>query len=554
MRSGAEKAGPLGLSLLLGLFLLVYLLPLGARPLLAPDEVRYAEIPREMLESGDLVVPRAAGLRYFEKPVLGYWATAASFTLLGRHAFALRLPSALATGLTALVLFFLVRRFGGGRGPALLTALVYLTCFEVMVLGVFGLLDALLALFLTGALAAFFSASRQERGSKRERVLLALFGALCGLAFLTKGFVAFALPAVTIAPFLLWESRGRDILRMAWIPLATALLVALPWGILIHLREPEFWRHFFWHEHVQRFTAKDVDHQASFWYLFAVLPLGALPWTVLAPAALAGLRRAGGHPALLRYAACWLFFPLIFFSASSGKLESYILPCFAPLAVLLAGGLHAGAEAGSRWLRRAGTVLLAALVLLATAGFARLVMRGLEGAPLYSSGWPAALGLGVLAAFFLILLTSAQQRLARAALLLFALAPVPLLASVPLLFPDRVLERKCPEALLRRNAERVGPEAILVADDDALLSVAWYYQREDIAQLGRGGELMDGLRHPDARHRLLTTLEVGVLARKHPGRVVLVSKIRDYEKRKTWLPTPTFEDRSGRRGFVFVQY
>jgi 4-amino-4-deoxy-L-arabinose transferase len=547
-------AGRYGLLLLAAVFLLVYLLPLGARPLVAPDETRYAEIPREMLASGDWVVPRAAGLRYFEKPVLGYWISAASLSLFGENAFALRLPSALATGLTALILFFLVRRFGGGRDPALLAALAYLSCVEVMVLGVIGLLDAPLTLFLTGALVSFFAASRAERGSPRERGFLTLFGLLCGLAFLTKGFLAFAVPALAVGPFLVWEGRGRDLIRMAWIPLAVAILVALPWGLLVHLREPDFWRHFFWHEHLERFTAKDFDHHSGFWDLFLVLPLGALPWTALAPAALAGLRRSDAEHSLLRLAACWLVFPFLFFSASSGKLETYILPCFAPLSLLLALGLHAGAEAGRHRLRRAGTATLAAVLLLGTAGFALAVFRGLGGEPLYARGWPAALGLAALAANFLLLLASARQRRGARALLLFALAPVPLLASVTLLVPDAALERKCPGALLERNADRIGPDSILVADDDALLSVSWYYRREDVFQLGRGGELMYGLGHEDARHRLLNTLDLGVLARQHPGRVVLVSKIRDYGKVRPWLPPPSFEDRSGERGFVFVEY
>ena len=69
--------------LLLSFFLLSYILPLGARDLVVPDETRYAEIPREMIASGDWVVPHLNGVRYFEKPALGYWVHAGSILLFG---------------------------------------------------------------------------------------------------------------------------------------------------------------------------------------------------------------------------------------------------------------------------------------------------------------------------------------------------------------------------------------------------------------------------------------------------------------------------------------
>ena len=83
---------------IIGIFLLLYILPLGIRPIIIPDESRYAEIPREMIASGDWIVPTLNGLKYFEKPVLGYWLNAVSIKLFGENAFAVRFPSAAATG------------------------------------------------------------------------------------------------------------------------------------------------------------------------------------------------------------------------------------------------------------------------------------------------------------------------------------------------------------------------------------------------------------------------------------------------------------------------
>ena len=92
---------------LLGLFAAAYLLPLGAAPLFTPDEFRYAEIPREMIAGGDWVVPRLNGLRYFEKPPMGYWLVGGSLSAFGLNPFAARLPSALSAGIVAFVVFLL---------------------------------------------------------------------------------------------------------------------------------------------------------------------------------------------------------------------------------------------------------------------------------------------------------------------------------------------------------------------------------------------------------------------------------------------------------------
>ena len=108
----------------IGIFLLLYILPLGARPLFYPDETRYAEIPREMIASGDWVVPRINGLRYFEKPVLGYWLNATAMNLFGQNAFSLRFPSAISVGISALMVFLLLQRFAGGYSAGIIAAVV----------------------------------------------------------------------------------------------------------------------------------------------------------------------------------------------------------------------------------------------------------------------------------------------------------------------------------------------------------------------------------------------------------------------------------------------
>ncbi|MCP4454087.1 MAG: phospholipid carrier-dependent glycosyltransferase, partial [Planctomycetes bacterium] len=324
--------------LILG-YIVVYILPLGVRPLVVPDETRYGQMGRAILDTGDWVVPRLNGLRYFEKPILGHWAHAISLKLFGDHAFAIRLPSALAVGGMALWIVILVRRFWGGTALALLCAGLFMTCVEVYIVGTICVLDSLLALFVTGAMVSFFYAYREDH-VPRKRLYAAGFGICCGLAFLTKGLVGVVIPGVAIVPFLIWQRQTRQVFRHLWLVILTFLVTVMPWLVLVHQREPDFWHYFFWVEHIERFLSPHSgQHPEPLWYFVPVLIGGCFPWTLfLVPAGL-GLRKCEDSSGLLKYAACWLVFPFLFFSASSGKLSTYILPCFVPLVLILGQGL-----------------------------------------------------------------------------------------------------------------------------------------------------------------------------------------------------------------------
>src|SRR5262245_25480219 len=113
-RAGSDTRFAVRSTWMLAVITSCYVAGVVARPLVAPDEFRYAEVPREMLSSGDFVVPRLDGVLYFEKPPLGYWLVAASMSTFGENAVAVRLPFTLATLLTAAIVFALTRRFGSG--------------------------------------------------------------------------------------------------------------------------------------------------------------------------------------------------------------------------------------------------------------------------------------------------------------------------------------------------------------------------------------------------------------------------------------------------------
>jgi 4-amino-4-deoxy-L-arabinose transferase len=155
-------------------------------------------------------------------------------------------------------------------------AAVFLTSFQVYALAC-STRCPVFSLFVTASLVCFYIAFQAIRTA--QRLWLALFGLACGLGFLTKGFLAFAIPVVTIAPFLVWEKRWKDMFTLPWIPLGISLAVILPWAIIIHLREPDYWRHFIFVEHLKRFASSDNKglHSNPFWFLLPYLIGGLSP-------------------------------------------------------------------------------------------------------------------------------------------------------------------------------------------------------------------------------------------------------------------------------------
>ncbi len=537
------------------LFILLYIIPLGFRPIIIPDETRYGEIPREMIASGDWIVPRLNGLPYLEKPVLGYWINALSILSFGENAFAIRFPSALAAGLISLLLFFMVRRSGEDHPLGILVSIVFLTCLEVVGVGTFSVLDTLLSFFITGVMVTFFL-SHIEEDLRRKRGYLSVAGIFCGLAFLTKGFVAVAVPVIAILPFMAWEKRLKMLFRICWIPLLTALVVSLPWAVMIHIREPDFWHFFLWNEHIRRFMAANAQHSQSAFYFLGVLPGAALPWTFLSPAAISGLKLENGKTKLLRFAICWFVFPLLFFSACKGKLATYVLPCFPAFAILTAVGLQNYLKGGREKAFNAGASLMAVFTGIAAASLLVIQIEGFHGFKPYTETWKWVLLLAGFLAFIVLMVFSARTSVLRRKIMLFALAPVLLLFVSTGAIPQPILERKAPGEFLLGQAHRLHPGTILVSEESLLRAVCWFYRRSDVYLIGDAGELDYGFRHDGLKDRLLDFEELKKLVSENhgTGRVILIANTRDYNRWKLNLPVPIFEESNGDRRYIFAQF
>src|SRR5204863_272810 len=262
------------------LLALAWFATLPVRPLLDPDEGRYAEIPREMLASGDWVTPRFDGLLYFEKPPLQYWATAIAYEVFGVSEWSSRLWSVgLAFACLPLTFAWVARLYGGAAARLALTALAVSPYF--LIVGHINLLDGAFTFFLTATVLAFTLAQTSPPRSPAERRWMLTAWAAAALAVLSKGIVVGVLAGAALVIYTLIE---RDSLTWRRLHLAAGLPlfagVAAPWFVVVSLRNPAFPGFFFVHEHFARFLTTVHQRVEPWWYFLPLLLVGVLPWVV----------------------------------------------------------------------------------------------------------------------------------------------------------------------------------------------------------------------------------------------------------------------------------
>jgi 4-amino-4-deoxy-L-arabinose transferase-like glycosyltransferase len=360
------------LVLLTVLLTLLFGFALGSRSLWSPDEGRYAEIPREMVTSGDYLTPRLNGVKYFEKPPLVYWIESASIRLLNQNEWALRLPLAL-TALAGCIAIYVAGRNLFNRRTGLLAAGILATSPLYYTLARTLTLDMTLSVLLGMGLLAFLMGVREPPGPRR-RWLLWAFYAITALAVLTKGLVGILLPGLIIFCWVLLINDWR-LLTKIYLPsgMAIFLVIAVPWHVMVARSNPEFTYFYFVHEHFLRYLTKIHSRYEPPWFFIPVLIFGLFPWIAFLAQALraawpAGWARRAEQPELL-FLLLWAGLIFIFFSESDSKLATYILPIFPPLSLLLAHWLDARWEHTSAPGLRTGLVLLLVAAVFLAAAF-----------------------------------------------------------------------------------------------------------------------------------------------------------------------------------------
>ncbi len=356
--------------ILIVLVIALRLVTLGESPLFDKTEGRYAEVGREMIESGNWITPTLhGGEPFWGKPPLHFWMTAVSMAMFGQNEWGARMPGFFSYVLMLLLFYRAVRQWDGARTARLATLVLASAALPFIVAGQV-LLDATFTLAVTGALIAY--GDLLDRGAGRYA-----FWIWIGLILLAKGPVGVVLVigAVVIHAVLRREIRGiAKLMRpVVLLPgLLLAIVIAAPWYLLAERATPGFSYYFFWQEHVLRYVMKDYGdlyghgHVAPYGLIWAITLGGLLPWTVSLIATLRA-RIAGAASRKLAsgdaWALGWALSPLLFFTLSRSLSMPYAFPAFGGIAWLFA---RSAERSGIRALSPSSLV---ALVILLAGGW-----------------------------------------------------------------------------------------------------------------------------------------------------------------------------------------
>lgn len=329
------------------------------------DEGWYGQVVREMLASGDWLVPTYLGEPWLLKPPLVYWLAAGLAQLFGLHEWVLRAVSVGSMCVAVQLIATLGARLFDVR-TGRVGALIFVTAGLPALIGRMFLMDNLLLALLMGAAVVLERMWRDRFTVGRG----AMFWLLIGVATLTKG------PAIAVYVGGMlgacWLAGGGAVLYRGafWAFAPIGFVVPALWFAAVAMRAGgDLWQHYFMHELFSRFSGPVHGHVGPPGYYAVFALLGLAPWTVVGPRALLEAWRVRRVDAATAFVLWWLVLPWVALELVPGKLPHYWLPCYAPLSLLIArmcrefSGRALSAAEARGLLAWAGTPIVLALVL-----------------------------------------------------------------------------------------------------------------------------------------------------------------------------------------------
>ena len=332
----------------------LYFLNVGRWDLWNPDEPRYAQVAREMVNRGDWILMHYNGKIYPDKPPLFFWLIGfSSFLWQGFSSFSVRFPAALFGTLTVLLTFFLGQTLYSSR-TGFLSGLILATSFLFAYLSTRANIDTTLTFFTTASLLCFFQWYRdvQDEAKNQNKVEIKvkdknqnwfIYGFYVGMALATlaKGPVGFVLPLLVGLVYLLIQKDWRGIRRMKFLPgMLLFAGIVLSWYLPALFRGGEDYLNATLFTHtIDRYAEGWAKARPIYYYLY-YFPMDFLPWILFLPAAVA----YGYSSEMIKnrreffFLLIWFVVIFLFLSLSKGKRSVYLLPLY-PAAGLMVGKL-----------------------------------------------------------------------------------------------------------------------------------------------------------------------------------------------------------------------
>ena len=255
----------------------VYFAGLGDYGFVDPDEGRYSEIPREMIEAGDYITPRLNYVKYFEKPILHYWLTAASFKMFGQNEFAGRLTPVVLGLLGCVVTSALAYIITKDKRSSFVSAMILASSTLWFGISRINITDMTLTFFFT--LSLFFFRLWAE--DTQKFLWLCMFYVSMALTVLTKGLIGVVLPGGIAVIYALMTKQSKKILMRIFSPTAIIIffIVNCIWFIPVCMANSDFFHFFFIREHFLRYTTKIHQRYQPFYWFIPILIAGLVPYT-----------------------------------------------------------------------------------------------------------------------------------------------------------------------------------------------------------------------------------------------------------------------------------
>ena len=507
-------------------FIAFYLLPLGTHGLWIPDETRYAQIGQQILVDGNWITPHFMDLRYFEKPIAGYWMIAIGQAIFGENLFGVRIASAIATGLSVFLAYAVARRLWNDPRKSFACALVYMTFGLIAGQAGYSNLDPQFTLWVNLSMVALWFAV--DSRSRRDRLISwAVLGFACGMGFMTKGFLALLLQVLIALPYMIWQKRFLELVKYGLVAMLVAAAVSLPWVLAVHAQEPDYWRFFFWHEHIRRFAGDDAQHGRPWWFYLPLMVVSSLPWAALLPATFKDAWQNKRHASVV-FILLWLLLPLGLFSLSKGKLPTYIMPCMLPLALLLGHAMMQRVEQA-----KTGALRVNGLVNLLVGGAALLALVYFQIKKPFYDNEPQHMALLVVVLLTWIvtgLLTLSKPLKMWAAP---AVAMGVLVLALPAAMPTSVVHNKMPDQFILEHIDELAQAKTFLSNDlGAASALAWRLRRPDVTLYNTQGEVKYGLTYDDAKGKSIGLDQIGqwMTDARRQGPVGVVMRVKDSDE------------------------